>query len=115
MDTTTDKSLYAQYLSERLGSSVLETDDGFATYTFIGTTVYIKDIYVVPDKRRTGLASGMADQICELAKDRGCTVLAGSIDPSTTGAHESLLGLLAYGMTISHIMGGLLFLKKDLS
>lgn len=107
-------SLYAHYLAERCGFAVLECEEGFATYAITVPTVYIMDMYVVPSARRNGVASRLADQIGELAKVQGCTELSGSIDPLTQGSHESLLVLLAYGMRLSHISGGLVYLKKSL-
>ena len=115
MPELTVKSLYAQYLAERCGHSIIETDEGFATYEIDGSVLYIRDIFVIQDARRQGLASQIADQVCDLARAKGCTVLIGTIDPTTHGAHESLLGLLAYGMRLSHLSGALIVLKKDLT
>lgn len=113
-NAVTTPSLYAQYLTERCGYEILEVDDGFVTFEMLDTAVYIRDIFVVPSARRNGLASRMADQVCAIAQGRGCLTLLGTIDPTTHGAHESLLGLLAYGMRLSHLSGGLIVLTKPL-
>lgn len=108
-------SLYAQYLAERCGRAILETSEGYATYVIQVPDVYIADIFVLPDARRRGVASAMADTICAEAKGHGCTRLIGSIDPMTHGAHESLLVLLSYGMRLSHTGNGLIFFQKALT
>jgi GNAT superfamily N-acetyltransferase len=114
MNEVTVPSHYAQYLAERCGHECLETEYGFASYVINDDTVYITNIFVVPSMRRAGVGTHLADRICALARQQGCTRLLGSIDPSAYGAHESLLGLLAYGMTISHVDHGVVFFKKEL-
>jgi ribosomal protein S18 acetylase RimI-like enzyme len=86
----TRPSLYAQYLAERCGFSVLEAEEGFAAYSITGTTAYITDIYVIPSARRLGVASRLADKVCADAKERGCTELLGlvSLDTASVGANE---------------------------
>ena len=115
MSSTQTKSLYARYLAERCGHSIIETEHGFATYEWLDGAVYIRDLYVTPEARRQGHASQIADQVCDIAKARGCTKLIGTIDPATHGAHESLLGLIAYGMRLSHLLGNLIVFTKELS
>jgi GNAT superfamily N-acetyltransferase len=116
METQVEVSLYARYAAERCGHSVLEIPEGFATYTVDAEagTVYILDLYVIPAARRHGYGTRIADRICAEAREHGCTKLFGSIDPATHGAHASMLGLLAYGMTVSHLHGDLIFFAKDL-
>lgn len=109
------QSLFAQYEAERAGNQTLETEEGFATWRYLDTeTVYIVDLYVVPERRREGVATRLADRICAEALATGRTRLFGTIDPNAHGAHESLLGLLAYGMRLSHSDGPLLVLTKSL-
>ncbi len=65
-------TLYAQYLAERTSDEILETQEGFATYRFLndGKTVYIVDIYTVPDVRGRGYAAGLADKVLDVALGR---------------------------------------------
>lgn len=94
-------SFYADYLRERTSDEIIETEDGFATYRFIEAgTVYIIDIYIKPESRKTRAASNIADTIVEAAKLRGCNKLIGSVAPSTKGSTTSLKVLLGYGMSL---------------
>jgi ribosomal protein S18 acetylase RimI-like enzyme len=95
-------SLYAQYLKEKTNDQILETEKGFATYRYLDgdKSVYIVDIYVLPEFRKSHAASNLADQIVVEAKQRGAKELLGSVVPSTKGSTQSLKVLLGYGMSL---------------
>lgn len=108
-------SLYADYLLERTHDQIVETEYGFATYRFLNTKqCYIIDIYVKPENRKTYRASEMADKIAEIAKEKGCCELLGTIVPSTRGSNTSLNVLMAYGMKLSSAQNDLIIMKKDI-
>jgi len=107
--------LYAQYLKEHHGDEIVFTDKGFATYRYISDdTVYIVDIYVLPEFRKSKEASLMADEIIALAKARGCKKMIGTVVPAARNSTDSVNVLLRYGMTLSHIDGGLVVFRKDI-
>lgn len=109
-------SMYAHYLLERTDDQIMESANGFATYRYLpdGKTVYITDIYVDPDFRKQGHASALADSICSIAKQRGCTALMGSVAPATKGATTSLKVLLGYGMSLMSSTEQFIFFKKEI-
>lgn len=108
-------SLYANYVRERTEDQIIENDVGFATYRYLNEKqVYIVDIYVLPEHRKLGDASAIADSICKDAKQRGCTELIGSVVPSAKGSTESLKVLLAYGMRLQSSAQDLILFKKDI-
>jgi len=92
-------SLYAEYIKEREGKDIIENDKGYATYIFTDSnTCYIADIYVRQQYRKENVASQMANEIVELAKEKGCNRLLGSVCPQANGADISEKVLIAYGM-----------------
>lgn len=108
-------SLYGDYIKEREGREIVETADGFATYTFVGQdSCYLVDIYVRPEARKSGVASDLADQVSEIAKEVGCKRLLGSVDPSLSSSRASFMVLLAYGMRPIGIEGNLVFFEKEI-
>ena len=108
-------SLYADYLKEREGRETVEEQDGFATYCYPSAQVcYLVDIYVAPAARRQGLASKLADRVCEIAKAKGATALLGSVQPDLPSAAESMKALLGYGMRPTHIAGNLVYFVKEI-
>lgn len=110
-------SLYADYIKEREGRNIVEDEDGFATFIFCGPEqkeCYIVDIYVRPEKRKTGKAASFADTITDIARKVGCTYLSGSVDARTNGATESLWVLLRYGFHVVGVAENLIWFRKEL-
>jgi GNAT superfamily N-acetyltransferase len=102
------------YVKEREGKETIRDKSGFARYFISGEVVWLSDIYIVPESRKKGLATQMADYVVGIAKQRGCTKLLGSVDINANGKHASLETLLAYGLKLSHINGSLIFFEKDI-
>lgn len=107
-------SLYAQYIQEREGFEIVETEYGFATYQISNEVCYIRDLFVSKVSRGRHVASDMADKICSIAKDNNCSELLGSVHPDAKGATDSLKVLLAYGFSLKGIQNGLLIFTKGI-
>jgi len=109
-------SLMAKYFEEREGFFIMETEEAFASYKITEEQCYIKDIYVLPEHRKDGIASNLADKIVEKAKRHGCTMLVGSVSPEANGATNSMKVLLCYGLKLSHINKdeGLIIMAKEI-
>lgn len=108
-------SLYAQYLSERTNDQILENEQGFITWRFLNDKqVYIVDIFVKKEFRKTKVASTLADYVCSIAKNLGYKQILGTIVPSTKGSNASLRVLWGYGMTLFSAEPDLIIMKKDL-
>lgn len=106
--------LYSDYLKEREGLETLEAHDGFALYKINGNECYLQDIYVVPEKRKSHVATQMADAVAEIAKSRGCKWLVGSVSPAANNAHASLLVLISYGMKLQKADKDIIFFAKEI-
>lgn len=108
--------MFANYLRERTSDEIIETDKGFVTYRYIDNnkTVYIVDIYIVPDFRGAYTASTMADQVVDEAKKRGCNKMLGSVVPSNKNSTTSLRVLLGYGMTLDSSSNDFIVFRKDI-
>lgn len=108
-------SLYSNYLREKTQDHIIEMDQGFATYRFMDEkTVYIVDIYVLPDFRKQNLASTIADTIVDVARKKGCNKLLGSVVPSNKGSTISLKVLLGYGMTLKSSSNDFVVFEKEI-
>lgn len=109
-------SMYSRYITERTNDLIVETEQGFATYRYLndGKTVYIVDIYVLPDFRKSGMASSMADTIVLEAKLKGAVELLGSVVPSAKNSTDSLKVLLGYGMTLNSASQDFVIFRKDI-
>lgn len=107
-------SNYGQYIKERENLDILENENGFFTYKINGNECYIKDIFILKDARRSGVATSMAEEISKIAKENGCTFLTGTCVPSTNGATESLKAMFSYGFKVHSSQNDLIVLIKEL-
>ncbi len=109
-------SLYKDYIKEREDKDIVESDDGFATFKiFPNGECYLQDLYVVPSKRQSGLATELANKIVDIARERNCKTLVGSVCTDDQNATRNMKVFLAYGMRINKVMGNMIFLNKDIS
>ena len=110
--------MQADYAREWLGDETIEREEGFATFRYIERdgikSVYIVNIYVRPDFRKTKVASEMADKIAEQAKELGCAQMLGSVVPTARNSTESIRVLLGYGMTLLSASNDFIIFKKGL-
>lgn len=112
--------MYARYLKETQNKEMLETPHGFLTYGFNCVPgvafphCYIEDLYVVPEMRKTHIASTMADKVAGIARERGITKMIGSVALGRKGADESLEVLKRYGMRLFAAHDQTIFTVKDL-
>lgn len=108
-------SLYKQYLEEKTTDKIIESDKGFITYRYVDEkTVYIIDLFILPELRRDHVASFLADSIVEEAKLKGCTKLLGSVVPSNKNSTQSLNVLLGYGMVLESSSNNFIVFRKDI-
>lgn len=107
-------SLYADYIKEREGRSILESKEGFMTYEIKGQECYIADVYIRPEFRKSGVASGFASQIEDIARKQGCKFLTGSVTPSLKGATESIIAQLKFGFKLHSSHEDFIILKKEI-
>ena len=109
-------SLYAKYLTEKTDDKIMETDKGFVTYRYLDDkkTVYITDIYILPDFRKTNEASLLADRVCDEARENKCSIVMGTVVPSNKNSTDSLRVLLGYGMRLFYSSNDLIAFRKDI-
>lgn len=111
-------SLYGDYIKEHRNDLIVESENGFATYRFVPLgdvpSIYLVDLYVRPELRKSGLASEMADKVCSIGREYYCKYLLGSVVPSAKAATDSLKVLLAYGMTLHSASPELIVFKKEI-
>jgi len=105
--------MQALYLEERTNKHIIEDGFGFAIYSFNEHGVYIEDIFVLEDYRKSGHAAKLADKIALIAKVKGITKMFGSVCPSAKGSTTSLKVLLAYGMKLKSATQDFIVMEKD--
>lgn len=104
--------MFDLYIKEREDFETIKNDKGFAIYKILGDECYIKDIFVLKEYRKDGVASALADDIAKIAKDQGCNFLSGSVSLECGDPTASIKVLLAYGFQVVTFHNGLLWFKK---
>ena len=107
-------SMYREYLEELGSRDIVESENGFATYLITGKECYIEDIYVKKEFRKTKEASKLADKIVKIAKEKGCTLLTGSVVPTANNSTRSLKVLLGYGFKLHSANDNFIVFSKEL-
>lgn len=111
-------SLYSKYIKELKGFETIEDVDGFITYEFLEEGnekwCYIEELYVVPEKRKSGKVVEFADAVSKIAIENGCNKLLGSIVPSLPGAHRRMEVLMSYNFKLYSSQDNLIYLIKEL-
>lgn len=92
--------MFKKYLKEVKNEDLIYSDKGFATYILGDQECYIVDIHVNEEFRKKGQASKMADQIYQIAKQKGCKILTGTVYFKANNPTLSARALLGYGMQI---------------
>lgn len=106
-------SLYSDYILERENRECIEDPEGFVTFKVFGKECYIQDIYIVPLKRRSNKATELATQVEVIAKERGCTIITGSVCPSAKNSTDSIKVLIAYGFKLMKSEPDLIWFAKE--
>ena len=108
--------MYGDYILEKAGDGIIENERGFVTYRFLpdGKSVYILDVYIKPEFRRSGAMSAFGDEVVGIAKQRGCTELIGTVVPSLAGSTISLMALVSYGMKLHASFNDQIVFKKEI-
>lgn len=112
--------MYAHYLKETQNKEMLETPHGFLTYGFNCVPgagfphVYIEELWVDPEYRKSHVAATMADRVASIARERGITKMLGSVSLDRKGADANLEVLKRYGMRLFAAHDQTIFTIKDL-
>jgi ribosomal protein S18 acetylase RimI-like enzyme len=111
-------SLWTDYLKEREGFESVETQYGFATFKITNGEMYIRDLFVLPDFRRLGKATELADMLTDIAYERRCTLLLGTVSLGLASTTDSVKALLFYGFSVHGFnpqTGQIVFIKQLLN
>jgi GNAT superfamily N-acetyltransferase len=107
--------MFDAYANERgFGARMIYVEGvGFATYHLNDEECYIEDIYVVPEKRKAGEASALANYISQIAKENGAKYLTGTVIPSSLTATNTTKAMFAYGFKVhSSSENKIVFMKE---
>lgn len=89
--------LYAEYMQEREGATVISAPDGFLSYRIDGEECLIVSIFVRKTARTSNLSGALLNTLLEQAKGRHCRFISGNVHLGTRNAADSMKFFLAVG------------------
>lgn len=107
-------SLMAKFKKEYFGVDTLEDENGFATFIIQPPSVYIEDVYVVPEKRNSHIATSYANAIARWAIEQGCTTMISTVNLNGLTPDRSMKVLLAYGLKPAGVKDNVISFIKEL-
>lgn len=108
-------SLYAQYIAAREGFETVEGEFAFATYKIEGETVYLRDMFIAPEKRQKISAYKICDMVEALGKKAGCKKILTSVCPQDPNATQNMRVVLHHGFKLNSASPQLILFEKELS
>ena len=109
--------MYKKYIEEQLTNRfVHEAYYGFLTYFHDEQNgiLQLEEIYIKPEYRRKGFASKLYDKAEEIAIEKHCKELKGSIIIGTKNAEGSMICLLKNGYNFHYTDNIIIYLKKEI-
>jgi ribosomal protein S18 acetylase RimI-like enzyme len=92
--------LFAAYVEEREGATLLRHAHGFGIYKPLGDFGYLQDVYVLPEYRQRGVGRDIVAKGLELCRKSNKKALLTTTDATANGASESALAILRSGFKI---------------
>ena len=89
--------MYAAYIAEREEKLVLQKDWGFATYKIKQDYIYVEDMYIKPEYRKSHKGSNLVAKLCQIAIDKGLNQLMTTVDLRANNPEVGLKAALSYG------------------
>lgn len=64
-------SMWARYRTEFGNSIFVEKDFGFFSYSILPDCIFLEDVWIEPDKRKSGLSKGLYLELENVARQNG--------------------------------------------
>lgn len=108
------RSLYAQYVKERENLEMIENEHGFLTYRLENDRLFISDIFVTKDKRKSNIAAEMIDRMYQHALEMGIKEAYAHADLNTLNWKDSVDFMEKCGGKPTKLEGTLLYFRRTI-
>lgn len=108
---------YKSYLEETYTGESCYIDPqnrGWASYKISGEECYIVHCYLAPEFRGLTLMSELCKKIEDIARSKGCTYMAGTVDTTARKPERSLKMMITDGYTLDSANNNIIVLTKKL-
>ena len=107
------ETLYAKYIKERMGRDIIEVDGGFITYRCANGECFMADMYVEQSKRGGLLFKKLIEQLSDIAKEAGCSIITATIHIADPGCSHNLASALKIGFKVLKAEHGVVLVGKE--
>jgi ribosomal protein S18 acetylase RimI-like enzyme len=107
-------SMYAAYLKELEGFEIVQHEHGYMTYKLFPEHAYIRDVYVMPEFRQTGVGRDMMKQVVDEAKKCKLNKLVGSVVPSHNDSDYRMEVMRRSGFVLLQSQDDIIYFVKDI-
>ncbi len=91
------KSLWASYIAELRDTVFIEKEWGFISYSLMEDCIYLEDVFVIPERRKEGLALRLVEEAEAVGRAAGRKFSMAVIRLENRGHAESLKAHLTVG------------------
>lgn len=107
-------SLWADYIGELRDTKFIEYEWGFISYSILPDCIYLEDVYVVPKRRREGLALRLVEEAEAHGVEAGRKFSMAVIRLENKGHTESLKAHLEVGFVPYLTENGKIWLNRKI-
>lgn len=108
------KSKHAKYIKERLDQETYEDEKCFFTYEVSEDEMFVRDIYVLPEFRKSNISGIMTEKMKNIAKENKCTTMYGHVAIGANGYDKSVHLLLKHGFNLHAVTDDLVYFKMEI-
>jgi len=106
--------MYKDWFEEYHNCYVFECEFGFSSYNISDNILYIHDVFVKKDYRKSGKMAIIADKIIEIAKKQNCKKVIGFVNYPSKYPEYSLKAQIKYGFKIKSVTDGCITLEMEI-
>lgn len=106
------ESMYAEFIKEREGLDLIETNAGFLTFKIVGGECFIANMFIRPSERGSQLCEELLSNLFDYAMTRKCEVVTGNIHLNDKGCNRTLRAALKNGFNLVKAEHGVLLIAK---
>jgi len=107
-------SMFADYFKEQGQLDTIENENGFVVYQIFKDEFFIKEYYIIPEKRMGNAHVLFFEEIHRLALEAKCSYVSCSVDTTIKDPETPLIFNLKNGFKIHSLSGTKIILTRSL-
>ena len=106
--------MYFDYAKERQGLEVLEKEHGFALYKITGEEMFLAEVYIKPEFRKTKAIHNLIFECSQVGLQNKCKVMSATVHLSDLGAMRTIKAALKLDFFIARAHDNIIVIAKHL-